>query len=168
VVTGAAGQSDGSNDDPRSDRSDDEARLLAVRDETRFELGLLHDRVNALLAAEAFLTIAYVGAMSNGTDWGKPFAEVAGSVLAVLGLLLAGLALPGVSATARIVLTQTALQGRLVDRLTGSPHVGYHGAGGRSSALEDQQRSLIFFRTVPLLFACVWIVLLTFTLVLLT
>ena len=37
-----------------------------MRVETRSELGLLHERVNALLAAEAFLTIAYTAAMSSG------------------------------------------------------------------------------------------------------
>jgi hypothetical protein len=36
----------------------DAARLAAVRAQTLSELGLLRDRVNALLAAEAFLTIA--------------------------------------------------------------------------------------------------------------
>lgn len=155
------------NDDLGPDSLGDEARLLAVREATRFELGLLHDRVNALLAAEAFLTIAYTAAMSNGTDWGRPFAAVAGPSLAVLGLLLAGLALPGVAATARIVLTQTALQERLVERLPGSPHAGYHSTRGPGSALRDQRRSLVFFRTVPILFAVVWTVLLILTVVLL-
>jgi len=41
---------------------DDAERLVFVRAELRFELGLLHERVNALLTAEAFLTIAYVAA----------------------------------------------------------------------------------------------------------
>ena len=150
-----------------SDPAADEARLVIVRDEIRFELGLLHDRVNALLAAEAFLTIAYTAAMSNGAAWGKHFAAVAAPVLAVLGLLLAGLALPGVTATTRIVLAQTERQEELVERLPGSALGGFHGATGRGSALRDQRRSLLFFRTVPPLFGTVWIVLLVLTIVLL-
>lgn len=146
----------------------DEARLAAVRDETRFELGLLHDRVNALLAAEAFLTIAYTAAMSNGATWGRQFAAAAAPTLAVLGLLLALIALPGVAATSRIVLTQTALQDQLVARLPGSALGGYHSVTGRGSAVKDQRRSLLFFRTVPLLFALAWIVLLVVTSVLLS
>lgn len=126
----------------------------------RFELGLLHDRVNVLLAAEAFLTIAYTAATSNGAAWGRQFAAIAAPVLAVLGLLLAVLALPGVAATARIVLTQTAREEQLVERLPGSALGGFHSVTGPGSALKDQQRSLLFFRTVPLLFAVVWIVLL--------
>lgn len=148
-------------------RAGDEAELLAVRDETRFEIGLLHERVNALLATEAFLTIAYTAAMSNGAAWGRSFASVAGPALAVLGLLLAVLALPGVAATARIVLAQTALQERLVEGLPGSALRGYHGSVGRGSAVRDQRRSLLFFRLVPWLSAVVWAVLLVLTGVLL-
>ena len=36
---------------------DDVRRLAFLREETRFEIGLLHDRINALISAEAFLTI---------------------------------------------------------------------------------------------------------------
>ena len=133
-------------------------RLVLVRDETRFELGLLHDRVNALLAAEAFLTIAYTAAMSNGAAWGASFAAVAAPVLAVLGLLLALLALPGVATTARIVLTQTAAQDELFSRLRGSA-VAFHAGAGRPAAVTDQRRSLLFFRAVPVVFAVVWVVL---------
>ena len=153
---------------PPDPREDEEARLVAVREEIRFELRLLHDRVNALLAAEAFLTIAYTAAMSNGAAWGRQFAAVAGPVLATLGLLLAVLALPGVLATARIVLTQTALQEQLVERLPGSALGGFHSVTGPHSALKDQHRSMLFFRNVPLLFAVVWTILLILTITLLT
>lgn len=136
----------------------DVERLALVRDETRFELGLLHDRVNALLAAEAFLTIAYTAAMSNGTAWGAPFAAVAAPLLALLGLLLALLALPGVVTTVRIVLAQTAVQDELFSRLRGSA-VAFHAEAGRRSAAADQRRGLLFFRAVPVLFAVVWVVL---------
>lgn len=66
-----------------------------MRQETRFEIGLLHDRVNALVTAEAFLTIAYTAAMSNGAPWGATFSMVASPVLSVLGLALALLACHG-------------------------------------------------------------------------
>ena len=152
---------------PGPDETSDADRLALVRTETRFELDLLHQRVNALLAAEAFLTIAYTAAMSNGAAWGRPFATVAAPVLSVLGLLLALLLLPGVRATARIVLTQTALQEQLVERLPGSALAGYYGIAGRPSALFDQRRSRLFFQAVPILFSVVWTVLFVLTLVLL-
>lgn len=150
---------------PSPDPGADAARLAAVRDETRSELGLLHDRVNALLAAEAFLTIAYTAAMSNGTAWGPTFAAVGAPVLAVLGLLLAVLALPGVATTTRIVLAQTALQDELFARLAGASDA-YHGRPGRPPAVADQRRGMLFFRAVPVLFAVVWVVLLVLALVL--
>ena len=112
--------------------------------------------MNALLTAEAFLTIAYTAAMSNGAAWGRSFATVAAPVLALLGLLLALLALPGVAATARIVLTQTSLLARLDDSRSASTPVAYHAAPGRPSSVLDQRRSLLFFRAVPVLFAAVW------------
>ena len=88
---------------------DDVERLTLIRAELRFELGLLHDRVNALLAAEAFLTIAYTAAMSNSAPWSRPFAMVVAPALSLLGLLLALLARPGVTTTARLVLDWTRL-----------------------------------------------------------
>ena len=158
VSSARAGSGDGAASAP--DPISDEARLVAVRDEIRFELGLLHDRANALLAGEAFLTIAYTAAMSDGAPWGRRFAATAAPVLAVLGLLLALLALPGVAATARIVLSRTALLEQLLERLPDTAVGGYHGITGPGSAGRDQRRGLVFFRAVPLLFAVVWIVLL--------
>jgi hypothetical protein len=148
------------------DPAADAERLALVREETRFEIGLLHDRVNALLAAEAFLTIAFTGAMSNGATWGRGFAAVAAPLLALLGLLLAVLALSGVRATVRIILTQTALQGELAERLPGLVDAGYHGLPGRPSIVADQRRSLLFFRAAPVLFGVVWVVLGVLSLVL--
>lgn len=151
---------------PGPDDPSEADRLALVRAEIRFELDLLHQRVNALLAAEAFLVIAYTAAMSNGTAWGRPFASVAAPVLAVLGLLLALLVLPGVRATARIVLTQTAVQQQLVERLPGSARAGFYGVPGRPTAVADQRRSLLFFQAAPILFSVVWSILFVLALVL--
>jgi hypothetical protein len=140
------------------DAGADAARLAAVRAETGTELGLLHDRVNALLGAEAFLTIAYTAAMSNGAPWGRPFASVAAPALAVLGLLLALLTLPAIRGAARILLALSAEQDALFGRLGGTAP-GYHGGAGRPSSLADQRRALLFFRAVPVLFTVVWVVL---------
>ena len=145
----------------------DAGRLAAVREETRSELGLLHERVNALLAAEAFLTIAYTAAMSNGAPWGRTFAVVAAPLLAVLGLVLALVALPGVGTTVRIILAGTALQEELYARLPGTGDLR-GGVAVRPSGVREQRRGLLFFRTVPVLFAVVWVVLLVLSLVLLS
>ena len=143
--------------------------LAFIRDQTRFELGLLHDRVNALVAAESFLAIAFTTAMGNATAWGVSFARVVSPVLAVLGLLLALLAWPGIDATVRIILRWTARQDALLARHTalGSTRWG-QAAQGRDSRGDgpDQRRSMLFFRAVPGLFVLVWLALTVVALVL--
>jgi hypothetical protein len=150
------------DDGPRAD-------LEFMRQETRFEIGLLHDRVNALVTAEAFLTIAYTAAMANGTAWGAGFSAVASPVLSLLGLALALLAWPGVRATADLVLTWTQRQADLLAQHPGlvatMPGAAVRGRDDRR-AQPDQWRSMLFFRAVPALFTVVWVVLTGLALVL--
>ena len=152
---------------PGPDDTSDAEHLALIQAEIRFELDLLHQRVNALLAAEAFLTIAYTAAMSNGAAWGLAFARVAAPVLSGLGLILALLVIPGVAATVRIVLSQTARKEQVLLRLPGHARAGFHGVAGGPSALADQRRSMLFFRAAPVLFAVAWTALLVLALVLL-
>ena len=137
-------------------------RLAFIRSELRFELGLLHDRVNALVAAEAFLTIAYTAAMSNGSAWGPRFSAVVAPILAVLGLLLALLAWPGVATTVGIVMDWTAGQTELLRRdptlASGVSRPSSSRPGARRGN-QAQWRSMLFFRWVPGLFAVVWVAL---------
>lgn len=143
--------------------------LLVMRDETRFEISLLHDRVNALMTAEAFLTIAYTAAMSNGTEWGARFSAIASPILAVLGLVLALLAWPGVHATVAIVLTWTRRQAELLEEhpaLSATVQGRVVRGRGDRRAPADQRRSMLFFRSVPGLFALVWAALTVLALVL--
>jgi hypothetical protein len=152
-----------------SESLDASEQLSLVRGETRFEIGLLHDRVNALLGAEAFLTIAYTGAMSNAAPWGPTFSAVVAPALAVLGLLLALLAWPGISTTVSIVLQWTAHQDELLRRepgLVATPSgLTAHGRGDLR-VRRDQWRSMLFFRAVPVLFVLVWVLLAVVALVL--
>ncbi len=143
--------------------------LAFIREQTRFELSLLHDRVNSLVAAESFLAIAFTTAMSNATAWGVTFARVVSPVLSVLGLLLALLAWPGVEATVRIILRWTDRQDTLLERHTalGSSRWGQAALGrGRRGDGPDQRRSMMFFRAVPGLFVLVWLALTVVALVL--
>ena len=134
-------------------------QLAFIREETRFEIGLLHERVNALVGAEAFLTIAFTAAMSNGTAWGATFSAVASPILSVLGLVLALLAWPGVDATVKIILRWTANRIELLESdpaLSATPWgVAARGRADRRTD-PDQWRSMLFFRAVPALFVLVW------------
>lgn len=143
--------------DPVAPDSSDQ-HLGIIRNETRFEIGLLHTRVNALLSAEAFLTIAFTAAMSNGAAARSTISVIISTTLAVLGLLLALLALPGINATANIVLELTDQQGQLLSADRTATAVYEVAAAGRAPGRtrSDQRRSLLFFRAAPVLFAIVW------------
>lgn len=149
---------------------DDARRLAFIREETRFEIGLLHDRVNALISAEAFLAIAFTMAMSStGAPWGALFSMFVAPTLSFVGLLLAVLAWPGVDASFKIILEWNARQLQVMrenPRLTEAmwrPHV--LGKEGRR-ADPDQRRSMIFARAVPAVFAAAWTILTVVALVL--
>lgn len=137
--------------------------LTFIREETRFEIGLLHDRVNALISAEAFLAIAFTMAMSNtGAPWGVLFSTLVAPVLSIVGLLLAVLAWPGVNASFRIILEWNARQLQVMQEnpeLTEAmwrPHV--LGRDNRR-ADPDQRRTMLFARAAPAVFGGAWTIL---------
>ena len=131
-------------------------RLAFIREETRFEIGLLHGRVNAL---EAFLTIAFTAAMSGGVSREATFSAVASPILSGLGLVLALLAWPGINATVKIILGWTACRTELLEREPALAATMWGmAAPGRADrrADPDQWRSMLFFRAVPGLFTLTW------------
>lgn len=132
-------------------------QIAAIREETSFEITLLHERVNALLAATTFLTIAYTATRGSSGDW----VALVGPVLAGFGLLLALLAWPGVSATARLVVMLTSRADDFLEQHQGALPVWSGGEGGRRRRESDQRRSLLFFRAAPGLLVVLWVVLLT-------
>lgn len=141
--------------DGTSEAPDGHRQMALIRDELRFEIGLLHERVDALIGAEAFLTIAYTAAMSTGASWGS----VVSPILAVLGLVLALLSWPGVRATVKITMGWTARQSELLERhpeLSSPPWGSSAGRTGERRAEADQWRSMLFFRAAPGLFTLVW------------
>src|ERR1700709_922388 len=142
--------------------TDPAALLAGIREETRFELKLLHERVNTLLAAEAFLTIAYTATMNSRGAW----AAVVAPVLAVLGLLLAGLAWPGIRTTADLVMQWTYQVGDLIERYPQARPAWSTGPDARRARETGQRRSLLLFRFAAPTFVCVWIILLFCSLVL--
>lgn len=136
--------------------------LAGIREETRVELQLLHERVNTLLAAEAFLTIAYTATMNSKGTW----AAFVAPVLAVLGLLLAALAWPGVSMTAHLVMRWTYQVGDLIQRHPEAQTVRSGAQGDRRTREASQRRSLLLFRFAPPIFLGVWVIVLICSLVL--
>ena len=145
-------------------------RLTFLREETRFEIGLLHDRVNALISAEAFLTIAYTMAMSNSNaHWGTAFSMLVPPILALVGFLLAVLAWPGVNASFKIIVEWNVRQMALMEANPAMTDAIWRlDALGRNSRRADPQRglSMLFARTVPAVFSIAWAILAAIALVL--
>ena len=149
---------------------DDVRRLTFIREETRFEIGLLHDRVNALIGAEAFLTIAFTMAMSNSNrHWGATFSALVPPILSLVGLLLAALAWPGVDASFKIIVEWNVRQSQLMHanpQLTDSMWRLDVLGRGNQRADPDQRQTMLFARAVPAVFCIAWAILTVIALVL--
>jgi len=130
-------------------------RLVFIREETRFEIGLLHDRINALIGAEAFLTIAFTMALSAPLPrTGVAIATVVPPILSMVGLTLAIISWPGIDATFQIILEWDARQLELVrgnDRLAQT--MWRRDVSRRGTR---QQMTMLFARAGPLVFAVAW------------
>ena len=142
----------------------DHARRLGfIREETRFEIVLLHDRINALIAAEAFLTIAFVIAMTNtNPQWGWAFARIVGPLLSLVGLILAALSWPGVDASFKIIVEWNVRQMQLIgenphltDAMWRAAVLGRHNV----RADPDQRKTMLFARVVPAVFGVAYAIL---------
>jgi len=145
-------------------------RLAFIREETRFEIGLLHDRINALISAEAFLTIAFTMAMSNtNAHWGSTFSTLVPPILSLVGLVLAVLAWPGVDASFKIIVEWNVRQRELLQDkplLTDSMWRLDVLGRGNQRADPDQRSTMLFARAVPAVFTVAWSVLTIIALVL--
>ena len=143
-------------------------RVDAIREEMKFEIGILHDRVNALVSAEAFLIISFTMSLAySGEGPSGRFFPVA-PLLAAIGFLLAVLAWPGVNRGVAIVVEWNLL---LIEALKGAradpgfvwrPSVDVAG-DARTQAWH--RNSMLFARFVPAVFALAWVALAAIVLV---
>lgn len=149
----------------------DEVRRLAfIREETRFEIGLLHDRINALISAEAFLTIAFTMAMSNANArWGTMFSTLVAPVLSLVGLVLAALAWPGVDASFKIIFEWSSRQRHFMEENPVVTDMMWRLdvlSKGNRRADPDTRNTMLFARAVPAVFGVSWAILTVIALVL--
>lgn len=137
-------------------------QVQAIRDEMRFEIGILHDRVNALVSAEAFLIISFTMALAYANDGPSGRLFPVAPLLAAVGFLLALLAWPGVNRGVAIVvewnlLLIAALKGARADpAFVWRPSVD---AAGDAQTQRHHRSSMLFARFVPPVFALAWVAL---------
>lgn len=138
------------------------ARVSAIREEMRFEFGVFHERINALISAEAFLLISFTMALAYAVHGASTSFFWMGPTLAAIGLTLAALAWPGVATSYRIIvewnvlLMEALTAGHAASKLHWRPSVFVEG-DRRIQA--DHRRGMLFSRFVPGIFIIGWIVL---------
>jgi hypothetical protein len=150
-------------DDSSESPIDAATRFVFIREETRFEIGLLHDRANALISAEAFLMISFTMAMGNTNPrWGTSFTGVVPPVLSLIGLALAVLAWPGIDASFKIVNEWRARQRSFMLENPDIIHLMWRLdvlARHHVRSDPDTRITMFFARSVPIVFSVAWIVL---------
>ena len=155
--------------DADAPQRDEGADLLArYRSEIRFESELLSNRLNSFMSSQSFLLIAYASAMSaaHSTSWQHPFTLALPPALAVLGLVLALYARPGIrTAYAEIRLWQEqerellAREPRLSTYLGPSIPAGSATASGSQAGAEMDVRfrhGSSFALRAPAIFVLAW------------
>lgn len=137
-------------------------QVLAIREEMKFEIGILHDRVNALVSAEAFLIISFTMSLAySGDRWSGRFFWVA-PLLALIGFLLAVLAWPGVGRGFETIVEWNTLLIEVLPRARQDPRIVWIRSVDVAGAAKTQgyhRRGLLFARFVPAVFAVAWIIL---------
>ena len=137
-------------------------RVQAIREEMKFELGVLHDRINALVSAEAFLIISFTMSLAYSNDrWSSRFFLIA-PVLASIGFLLAVLAWPGVKRGVEIVAEWNELLIQALSEARNDPHFVWRPSVDVAGAMRTQnlhRKGMLFARLVPAVFAVAWLLL---------
>ncbi len=137
--------------------------LAFYRSEIKFESELLSNRLNAFIASQSFLVIAYASALSaSSRDWHGPLVLVLPPSLALLGLVLALQAWPGISAAHAVIQQWHERQHELLSRAQDLSEyreaiAAALGQSGPGPARRDRFKQGTEFATrAPWIFAAAW------------
>ena len=137
-------------------------RVLAIREEMKFEIGILHDRINSLVSAEAFLIISFTMSLAYSNDrWSSRFFWIA-PLLASVGFLLAVLAWPGISRSYEIIVEWNVLLIEALNEARQDPRFVWRPSVHRAGDARTQdyhRRGMLFSRFVPVVFGAAWVLL---------
>ena len=145
---------------PSADLPEEHVRRLAfVRDEMRFEIGILHDRINALISAEAFLLISFTMSLVYATaHWQDKFFFIP-PTLSAIGFMLAILAWPGVKTSYTIIVEWNIILVQVLNEAHAASNFMWPSSlfvTGERRVQADHRNSMLFARSVPLVFAVAW------------
>lgn len=128
----------------------------------RFEIGVFHDRINALISAQAFLLISFTMALTYGGHGAStPFFWISPTLSAV-GFALAALAWPGVATSYKIIVEWNVLFVDVLNEAHAASTVRWRPSvfvDGDKRTHADHRRGMLFSRFVPGIFMVAWIAL---------
>ena len=134
--------------------------LSYARAEIRAEIGLLNDRLNALMSSQSFLVIAYSSSLSSGYgDFSSLFILIMPPFLAVLGAALVLEARPSLRAALEVIEEWRRREAALVG--SSADYAPYTLATDENSrvAMERRQHQGRHFATrAPIIMLTAWLV----------
>ena len=151
---GAPERARGTSENPRRDdrmsaRDSSSTGFLTVREEMKFEIGILHDRINALVSAEAFLIISFTMSLTYSNDHRSGRLFWVAPLLASVGLLLALLAWPGVNRSFEIIAEWNLMLAEALEAARTDPSFVWRPSLGNISDAREQtghRRAMLFSR----------------------
>ena len=126
----------------------------------RFQINVLHDRVNALISSEAFLLISFT--MSLAYIHSDKGVYLVSPILAVIGFMLAVLSWPGVVSSFRIIVEWNLLLIEVLNEAKSGSDILWRPSVFLSGDLRTQaehRNGLLFARFAPVVFCVAWAVL---------
>ena len=135
-------------------------RISFIREEMRFQISVLHDRINALISAEAFLLISFT--MSLQYVHSDRHLSLISPVLALIGFMLAVLAWPGVQSSFKIIVEWNLLLIEVLNEAKADSNILWRPSVFVTGDLRTQaehRNGLLFARLAPVVFCVAWAIL---------
>ncbi len=145
-----------------AENDDHQARIAVIRDEMRFEIGVFHERINALISAEAFLLISFTMALAYAGPGSGAALRWISPTLAAVGFTLAALAWPGVATSYKIIVEWNILFVDILNAAHAATTIEWRPSvfvDGDRRIHAAHRRGMLFSRFVPLIFMVAWVVL---------
>ena len=135
-------------------------QLSYARAEIRAEIGLLNDRLNALMSSQSFLVIAYASTLSSGYgDFRSPFILILPPFLAVLGAALVLEARPSLRAALQAITEWRQREAALVNSSADfAPYTLATDDVSRAALEQRQTQGRHFAIRAPIIMLAAWLV----------
>lgn len=123
----------------------------------RFQLNILHDRINALISAEAFLLISFTMSLPYVHSDRNLF--MVSPILALIGFMLAILAWPGVQSSFKIIVEWNLMLIEVLNEAKAGSNILWRPSvfvSGDARTQAEHRNGLLFARFVPVVFCIAW------------